>query len=161
MTDEPVPEDLATVATRLTEVAVAWRAEAQELRSDLNQQGRFGRNNRRWIYGLIFSLMIDVILSVSVLALAVTASNNSSETKRNRDSQIATCRATNQSRVDNKQLWEFFIQLLVPDETKVDAKTKTALVRLHAKLDSTYTLRDCDNIGSGAPSPITPTSTPS
>lgn len=161
MSETPVPEDLATVATRLTETATAWRHEASELRKALNEQGNYGKRNRRAIYGLVISLMLDVILSVVVAVLAVKTADANSAARVNHQSQVAGCKATNTSRADNELLWDFFLQLSVPDESKLPAAEKAKLHALQAKIVQTYAQRDCDNLGpNGAPT-ITPSPTAS
>lgn len=152
MTETPVPESLSALTDRLTKTTNEWREESQELRKVLNEQGRYGRKNRKWIYWLGFSIFIDVVLSISVAALAVGVASNHTQSETNRNTQIATCNATNQSRMDNKQLWTFFIQILVPDPNKASPDVKAALVKLHQKIDATYALRDCTKLGpSGTP----------
>lgn len=159
MTQTPVPDDLAAVAARLTQTATQWRAEAQELRRELAQQTQYGHTNRRAIWALVISIAVDVALSVAVAILAVQTSNNNSATKRNHDSQVATCVASNQSRQDNKALWNFFISLAVPDVSKAPPATQEAVAKLRAKLDMTYSQRDCARLGpDGTPTlPLTPT----
>lgn len=160
MTQTPVPDDLAVVAQRLTQTAADWRAEAQELRQELSQQTQYGHTNRRAIWGLVISIVMDVALSVVVAVLAVQAGNNSSATERNHDTQVATCEAANQSRRDNQALWNFFITLAVPDVSKAPPATQEAVAKLERKLDLTYAQRDCAKLGpNGAPT-LAPSRTP-
>jgi len=155
MTKEPDPDLAIQAADRLHGSVDGLREEIANLRV-------FGKRNRHLIWGLAVSLVLDVCLSGAVTILAVKsaqAADRASETTslatRNRDQQIVTCRAGNEARAAQVQLWTYVLDLVAqgPRPQQLDPQQAQRLQQLRGYLSTGFTARDCDASG---PPPVSP-----
>lgn len=153
MTEPPEDRvDPTLAADRLTEEMGSWREESRQLREVLAQQGSYGRNNRRAIWALVISLLIDVTLSIAVAIALVGVAHANSKSDRNREIAVARCRAGNDTRAQYRDLFEFIIdasRAANPHPSPAQAQT---LHEFQVKVDQATLPVDCDRLSpSGAP----------
>lgn len=111
--DEAVPENAAEFPEVVLPEAVLVRLEAlgeslNDISRRLAKVAEASRNTRRLTIGLGISLVLDVLLTVTVTLLSLSALNQGSVLHQ---SQLAACNLSNQSRVENKALWGYLFQL--------------------------------------------------
>ena len=122
----------------------------------------------RWI---AVASVVAVVLAISGGALAAFAKSDSGEANdkasRSQEYQVANCKAGNEYRKDNKDLWEYLIKLNLsnpdPQATAAQKKLQAKLIKkFQAKVDETYAPRDCTKVKDGVSAPTTPkpTATP-
>lgn len=127
-------------ADRLNDSMSELGAEIQALRN-------YGRRNRRYIAGLAISLALDIILSVVVAFVAVTAAQANDLATQNHNTQVATCESSNQSRLVTVNLWNYILDSA--SKNNADAAKLKQIQDFRAYMQKAYAQRDCSLIGSG------------
>jgi hypothetical protein len=145
------PDDEAIqAAVRLEGAVTGLRDEIVVLRT-------FGSRNRHLIWGLAISLVLDVALSIAVAFVAVSAREATSLANQNRQTQLATCRAGNETRAANIQLWTYVLDLAAVNRpVPPTAQQIESLRQFKSYLSTVYAPRDCDTPGSVSPLPAPP-----
>ena len=107
---------------------------------------KYSKRTRRMVIGLIFSILLDVTLTVLV-GLALVGTN--SQSQEIRQASIASCDSSNATRAVEQQLWTTFLGILVPPvkpanvSTAVYAKEKAIADSFLAKVDAAFAQRNC------------------
>lgn len=73
------------------------------------------RRTRQVAWALGVSFLLDIVLTVVVAFLTVSAVNQGSSVHQ---SQLATCAISNQTRADERELWSYLFQLSGGQEAK-------------------------------------------
>jgi hypothetical protein len=140
MTD---PDHKSTV-----EAARILVASMDSLGGEMGALRRYGQRNRRLIWGLAVSLLLDVLLSVAVFFVAVQATEASnratlatSEAALNRQSQLNSCEAANQARAVSIQLWNYVLDLSEKNNPAPDKQMQIDQFRSY--IQDAYSPRDC------------------
>jgi hypothetical protein len=137
--------------------AIRLEGAVQGLRQEIGALRTYGARNRHLILGLAISLLLDVILSIVVAFVAVSASDASSLANQNKQTQLATCRAGNETRAANVQLWTYVLDLAAASNPAPPTPQRTeSLKQFTAYLHTVYAPRDCDAGGSASPLPPPP-----
>lgn len=120
------------------------------LRGDVRHLNEYGQRSRHMIWGLWGSLALDVVLSVVLAVVAVQAHNASSKATHatsqsniNRQTQVTTCKSTNQARATAEQLWIYVIDQSEKVNPQLDAEGQRQLELLRARVKMAYAQRDC------------------
>lgn len=92
---------------------------------------------RQLAVGLAVSLVLDVVLTVMVTVLATSAFSQGSTL---RAAQLSSCAADNVTRADQRQLWQYIIQLSGP--AKTEAQRQQAQ-KFQAFVSTTFAPVDC------------------
>lgn len=140
--NEPVynPADVLAAANHLDESMIGLTGEIHYLRT-------YGRRNRHLIWGLAISLLFDLALSVLLFFVFVVAGNANEAAERNRQSQIASCEASNQSRQVSSNLWLYILDTASKNpENQTEAKRRQ-IADFRAYMLNAYAPRDCSQIG--------------
>jgi hypothetical protein len=125
--------DPVAVAEQLTKAVNALAARTEQL-------ARKRRQDRRLIW-----LTLAVAAAV-VFALFQIHGNTASITDV-RQTGVSFCQLTNQSRAQNKELWDYLISLSVPPPSGPErAEDLEKLAQLRAHIDSVYAPRNCGSI---------------
>jgi len=132
-------ESLAGVAASLAEVAKS----AQETRALAMRVDAYSRRTRRLTTGLIISLVLDVTLTVVVTLLSISALDQGSALH---GSQVAACAISNQTRVEQEQLWTYILQDAAPPKT---AAQKAADDKFLAHVRATFAPVNCTAVYAG------------
>jgi hypothetical protein len=122
---EAISRSLDAVAARLQQVATAQVTDRTA-----------SRNTRRLAYGLGASLVLDVVLTVVVTLLSLSALNQGNTLHA---SQLAACAIGNQSKAEQEALWGYLFQL------SGGAKT-TQQKEFLAYVDKTFAPVDCARV---------------
>lgn len=80
-----------------------------------------GRKTRRLTVGLAVSFALDMILTVVVTLLTLSALNQGSA---QRASQLAACAVSNQTRIAEQSLWAYVFQVSAPPKTAAQLATE-------------------------------------
>jgi hypothetical protein len=151
MTVNPDDEHEAIRAAQCLERAVLG------LRDDIGALRTFGQRNRHFIWGLAVSLALDVVLSIAVAILAVSASNATSLANQNKQAQLVTCKAGNETRAANIQLWAYVLDLANATNPTPTPQQVEGIRQFKIYLAQVYAPRDCDSPTSVKPLPAPPT----
>ena len=125
----------------LLDAAENLRASTTALTEKFQGVETFARDTRqlaRWLEAAFIGLLLIVV------ALAITtvrANNANDKATRLGEYQVASCQATNQTRADSAQMWDFVIGLFPKDSA-----TRT---QLQDKVNATYKQRDCTKVVQG------------
>jgi len=139
MTDPSNDADVArtfAAAERLQDSMTDLRAEITTLR-------RYGQHNRRYIWGLVVSLVLDLVLSIVVAVVAVQANEASSVANQSRQAQRTTCEAGNQARAVSVQLWNYVLDATKDDPRNQTPERKAQIAKFRTYMESAYAQRDC------------------
>jgi hypothetical protein len=126
-------------ALRLNESMADLSTEMRALRD-------YGHRNRRYIWGLTISLILDLALSIVVAFVAVQANEASSLAAQNRTAQKTTCEASNQSRLVTTNLWNYVLDLSLKQPNLTPEKQKQ-ISDFRAYMTDAYAQRDCTQLG--------------
>lgn len=130
-------------------IAAAVRLEGSvtELTEEIAALRVYSQRSRRFIWGLAISLILDVILSFVVVVVAIQAKDANTLAEANRQSQISTCEANNQSRQVAANLWNYVLDAAARTPENQTTERKQQLADFRAYMLSAYTPRDCSKIG--------------
>lgn len=116
-----------------------------ELQSEIGTLRTYGQHNRRYIWGLIVSLALDVALSIVVAVVAVQANEASSLANQNQQAQRTTCEAGNQARAVSVQLWNYVLDATKDDPRNQSPDRRALIAKFRTYLESAYAQRDCNS----------------
>jgi hypothetical protein len=131
-------------------LAAARRLETSmgELHQEMHRLRVYGRRNRHLIWALAGSILFDVALSILLFFVFVVAGNARDAAARNRENQIETCEANNQSRQVTTNLWNYILDTASKNpENQTEAKRKQ-IADFRAYMAHAYAPRDCTKVGS-------------
>lgn len=137
MTDDALPNDPVATAQALT-------SSLDALSGELEAANRFGRRNRRMIWWLAVSLLLDVVLTVVVAVVAVEVNHASDKAAQVHSQQVATCLSTNEGRKLNVQLWDYVLSI-PPSRPRTEEQDKR-IADFRVFLHKTFAPRDCSRI---------------
>ncbi|MET9262422.1 hypothetical protein [Amycolatopsis sp. NPDC004079] len=127
-------------ASRLQESVVDLKEEISGLRT-------YGRRNRHLIVGLAISLALDVLLTIGVIIAAVTANRAGDLAAANRQTQIDTCTASNDTRNASRNLWNYVLDTVAKSPENATAERKQHIAEFRTYMQTAYADRDCSQIG--------------
>lgn len=138
MTDDKYRETL-NAAADLQESMAVLSGEIRGLRT-------YGKRNRNYIVGLAVSLFLDLVLSIVVAFVAVSAAEANDQADQNRRTQIATCESANQSRAVTVNLWNYVLDSAAKNDPTPQKLKQISDFR--AYMQKAYAPRDCSQAGS-------------
>jgi hypothetical protein len=124
--------------------AQALTASLNGLRAGLDEANRFGRRNRHMIWWLIASLVLAAVALVAVGAVAIQAHDATSAAARVHDQQVATCRAGNDARRAQIQLWDYLLS--VPPPSPPPEEQRKRLDQFRGFVHQVFAPRDCSRV---------------
>jgi len=133
-------DQLASLGRSLAEVAasLALVAEsAKQTRALAVRLEAYSRRNRQLTVGLTVSLVLDLALTTVVTLLSLSALNQGATLHT---SQLAACAISNQTRVEQEQLWAYIFQQAAPPKT---AAEKAVAQKFLAHVDATFAPVNC------------------
>lgn len=134
---EKTPANAIVTAQQMTAAMQVLAKQIEGLRG-------YGRHNRRMIWGLVVSLVIDIALTF-VVAWAVTQSQEANnQAEQNRQNQINVCQSTNGARQQNKELWMYLLSISPTAQLTPEQQRQRTLIK--AKIDSVFAPRDCSRL---------------
>lgn len=100
---------------------------------------------------LALSIVLDVLLSLVVWRVAVDARDAANLARSAREQGVVLCRAGNESRADQVQLWQFVIQLsannTTPQSTPAQKQEQAErLATFQQYLRTVFAPRDCSHV---------------
>lgn len=107
----------------------------------------YGKRSRKIIWGLVASLILDVILSLVVVAVGIQVHEANTLAEANRNTQIATCESTNQSRQVAVNLWGYVLEAAAKNPENQTPERKKQVADFRAYMESAYAPRDCSQNG--------------
>lgn len=110
----------------------------------LEDATRYGHRNRKMIWGLVVSIVLDVALTVTLTLVAVQAQNAGETADQARANQISVCRSTNVSRQQNLQLWEYVLS--IPPAKPPTEEQKKQREAFRAYIHKVFAPRDCNRL---------------
>lgn len=145
------PDDNAAIAA-----ADRLQQSMEGLREDIGGLTTYGRRNRHLIRWLAVSLIVEALLIVAVAVLAVQASNATSAAARNEQTQQATCRAGNDSRAANHNLWNYVLELSAAANPHPTPAQQDAAAKFRVFIDEVFQPRDCAHLDRHVTVPTVP-----
>lgn len=136
--------DLIAVAQAMTASMDGLAEQVGTLNSRVEAQGTYGRRNRRMIWGIVVSLLVDAVFTIPIAWAVIHASSADDKASRNRQTLVTTCVASNESRADVRELWGKLFKLS-PSAPQTDEQKKR-LADFRGYIDKTYAPRDCSKI---------------
>jgi hypothetical protein len=138
MTDDKYRETLNAAADLQDSMAV--------LSGEIRALRTYGKRNRNYIVGLAVSLCLDLVLSIVVAFVAVSAAEANNQADQNRRTQIATCESSNQSRAVTVSLWNYVLDSAAKNDPTPQKLKQISDFR--AYMAQAYQQRDCSQAGS-------------
>jgi hypothetical protein len=165
--DDELDEKLYTGPDRrshLADAAADLNTSVADLTASVRDLAGYGRRNRRLIYWTAGGLLVDLILSVTLILVAVQANNAShrateatSAAAQNRQNARVTCESGNQARLAQIQLWTYVLDVSAQSSPDPTPEQKKRIADFRAYISRVFTPRDCNNPGSPAvPRPTGP-----
>ena len=99
--DEVLPEDVLSRLEALSD-------KLNDVSKQLQKVADASRNTRRLAIGLAVSLVLDVLLTITVTLLSLSALSQSAAQHQ---SQLASCAISNDSRTQQRALWGYLFNL--------------------------------------------------
>lgn len=118
-----------------------------DLRQEIAGLRTYGRRNRHLIVGLGVSLAFDVLLTIGVIIAAITANNAGDLAATNRQTQIDTCTANNQTRQASRNLWTYVLDTVAKAPENQTAERTQQLAEFRTYMQTAYADRDCTKVG--------------
>lgn len=97
-----------------------------------------------WITGLV---AVAVLLIAAVAVLAVRANTAAGKAQRAQNALVASCEVGNQNRVEQRQLWEYWISIPPPASLGTEIQYKAKVAAMQAFLNKDLVQRDCPDGG--------------
>lgn len=145
------PDDNAAIAA-----ADRLQQSVEGLRTDIGGLTTYGRRNRRLIRWLTVSLIVEALLMVAVAVLAVQARQATSAAARNEQTQQATCRAGNESRAANRNLWSYVLDLSAATNPHPTPAQQEAAAKFRVFVGQVFAARDCAHLDRHVTVPTVP-----
>ena len=145
MTEPPKKQPPTPHQQRALIAATRLQESMEDLRTDLQAVRSYGERNRRFIWGLIVSIALDVALSIVVAVVAIAVSNTNDVAAQNRDAQIASCNAGNETRAVSRQLWNYVLDL--SSQGNLTPEKRAQIDKFRAYMEAAYAPRDCSTLG--------------
>jgi hypothetical protein len=136
-------DQLASLGKSLAQVAEALAGvaeSARETRALAVRLEAYSRRNRQLTVGLTISLVLDVALTTVVTLLSLSALNQGDALHT---SQLAACSISNQTRVEQEQLWVYILQEASPPKT---AAERASAQKFLAHVDATFAPVNCEAV---------------
>lgn len=150
----------------LAEQAGALATAVTQLNTDMSDQvrrlGEVVRRDRRMTKLLIISVILDVILSLGMGYVAITATRADSQAHTNSTNAKITCEVGNQARAAQINLWEYILNLSAnspqtPPPTAAQKHAQEELIRkFRIYLLQVFAPRDCEDLSKVNPVPTPP-----
>ena len=138
---QPDKPDAVAVARRLASAVEALGVKVENLAA-------YGHRNRRMIWGLIISIVLDLALTVVVAVFAVQAHDANTAAVAASQSELALCQAGNIARAQQVKLWTHLLSL--PPAPGSPPRTKAQqqeIAAFGAYVQSIFHPRDCKHLG--------------
>jgi hypothetical protein len=118
--------------------------------AELGRLAAYGHRNRRMIWGLVVSIVLDLILTGFVAVAAIQAHDANTAAGAAKASEMALCTAGNAARAQQVTLWTHLLSL--PPAAGSPARTKAQqeeIAAFGAYVKSIFKPRDCARLGKG------------
>ena len=123
------------------------------LRKEIASAQKYGRRNRALIWAVGASMVLDVILSIALIALYGQTHDAAQLAKQASSAQVVSCRAGNEARSLQTQLWNTILAFPpTTSETPAQAQEREKRVtefRLYIK--DAFAQQDCEKLVRGKP----------
>jgi hypothetical protein len=111
------------------------------------------KHDRRIMYALAVSFVLDITLTIVLaIVLGIQGSQNAQVQRQNTSisqANISQCELSNQSRAQDREVWDSFIADIVPPGTALTPKVQAELVALQAKIAAKDAIRNCTQVYTG------------
>jgi hypothetical protein len=119
-----------------------------DMTAELQRLAAYGHRNRRMIWGLIISIILDLVLTVTIAIVAVQAHDANTAAAAAKQSELALCTAGNAARAQQVTLWTHLLTL--PRAPGSPPRTKAQQQEISAfgvYVKSIFHPRDCAHLG--------------
>lgn len=141
MSQPDSPRDAVQAAIGLTKAVDALAGKVEALAA-------YGHRNRRMIWGLIISIILDLALTVVVAVFAVQAHDANTAARVASQSELALCRAGNVARAQQVKLWTHLLSLPpAPGSPPRSKAQQQEIAAFGAYVQSIFRARDCAHLG--------------
>src|SRR5881227_490674 len=148
--------------TETDPLAAAARLEASmnNLATEVSRQDRYGHRNRQLIWGLVASVILNLVVGAIAISASLQAKEATSAAHRNAENARITCEASNEARRLNSQLWTYVLDLSSRNPN-LTAQQKKQIAAFRGYIATVYAPRDCNTSPTLPPtvSPTLPTGT--
>lgn len=102
------------------------------------------KRRKRHVRLLAISLALDVLLTVAFGYISIRTADLASKADSNRAALVRSCETANQSRSDNREIWDYVLELSQrPSTTPAEQETRDKFV---AKVNETFKPRNCSEV---------------
>jgi hypothetical protein len=148
-------QQVQTLAEEAQKLAVA----VEKLNDDMSEQvvalSKVVKHDRQLIKGLVISVTLDILLSIGIAFIAITATSAKSQAEEAQDNARIGCLAANETRIAQIQLWDYVLSLASPSSQTPAQKAQIEQFRIYVA--QVFAQRDCDNLASIPPLPTVTT----
>lgn len=102
------------------------------------------KKRKRQVRLLAISITLDIILTLGLAFLSLQTRELAAKAENNHNAIVRNCETSNDARSRNKELWDFAFNL--PATSVPTAQQQDNIDKFKAKVDDTFTLRDCSQI---------------
>lgn len=149
----PAARETVDAADRLTAALAAMTGQLEAVNKRLDLAEKAAKRSRRIIAGLVVSLVLDITLTVLVTVFALQAHNASAEASATvqqlHASEIESCDASNQTRLQEIALWSHLASVSRPSPTATPAQaaaSKKAVQQFLAYVVRVFSPRNCAHL---------------
>lgn len=136
--------DPIEAAQKLTSALDGMSERLEAVSARLDEQGQYGRRNRRLIRWLVLSLALDALLTGAFAFGAVKVNEANTRTVQVHNQQVATCQSGNEARQLNVKLWDYVLSAAA--SRPLTAERKKQIDDFKAFVHTTFAPRDCSKI---------------
>lgn len=101
------------------------------------------RGRRRFVL-LAITVVFDVLLTFGFGYITIRTHNLASQAESNSAAIVRSCEVGNESRANNKKLWEYILGL--PPTSAPSVERDQRIAEFKAFVDKTFAQRDCSNL---------------
>lgn len=149
----PTASETVDAADRLTAALTVMAGQLEAVNKRLDLAEKAAKRSRRIIVGLVVSLVLDVTLTILVTVFALQAHDASAQASATvaqlHASEIESCDASNQTRLQEIALWSHLASVSKPSPTETPAQAaagKKAVQQFLAYVVRVFAPRNCADL---------------
>jgi hypothetical protein len=147
--------EMLEVAERLESSMDNLAGEVARQADEVARQDAYGHRNRQLIWGLVASVLLNLVIGVVAIGASLQAREATSQAKRNAENARISCEVGNEGRRLQTQLWTYVLDLS-SQNPNLTAYQKKQIAMFRGYIATTYAPRDCNATPTAPPSTVTP-----
>lgn len=148
--------ELLAVAERLESSMDNLAEKVARQADEVAAQTAYGHRNRQLIWGLVISVLLNLVVGVIAISASLEAKEATSAAHRNAENARVSCEVGNESRRLQNQLWTYVLDLSEKNPNRTPEQRKQ-IAQFRAYIAVVFAPRDCSVNPTPPPGTVTPT----